>query len=350
MNMVQSRSRDPHGATMYPLREDWLALHDEEVPEPGLPIIDPHHHLWDRQGSRYLFEELLDDTGSGHDIRSTVFIQCRSMYRAAGPVALQPVGETEFVNGIAAQSASGNYGRMRACAGIIGHADLTRGAGIRDVLEAHITAGGGRFKGIRFSTALDGDITITPVPPMKDIMMTPAWRQGFAQLAPLGLTFDALVFHSQLDQLTDLARAFPETRIILDHVGCPLGIGRYAGRRDEVFAGWRTAITELGRCRNAYVKLGGLGMTMFGFDFEGRPKPPSSAELAELWKPYIETCIDAFTPQRAMFESNFPVDKIAGAYKTYWNAFKRLARDYSAADKAALFHGAAARAYDLPDV
>ena len=348
--MVDSRSRDQHGATMYPLREDWLALHDEGVLEPDLPIIDPHHHLWDRQGTRYLLEELLDDTGSGHNIRSTVFITCRSMYRADGLVEFQPIGETEFVNGIAAMSASGNYGDIRACAGIISYADLTRGMDVRKVLEGHITAGGSRFKGIRFSTALDGDIIITPVPPVKDIMMNPTWRQGFAQLAPLGLTFDSLIFHSQLDQLTDLARAFPETKIILDHVGCPLGIGRYAGRRDEVFAAWRASIGELGRCQNVYVKLGGLGMTMFGFDFQSRPKPPSSAELAELWKPYIETCIEAFTPQRAMFESNFPVDKIAGTYKTYWNVFKRLAKDYSAGDKASLFHGAAARAYGLPDV
>ena len=344
--MTKVYSRDTNGVGMYPIREDWLALHDEPVIEPELPIIDPHHHLWDRD-TRYLFHDLLDDTGSGHDIRATVFIQCRSMYRADGPEALQPVGETEFVNGIAAMSASGHYGDMRACAGIVGHADFLLGAAVRDVLEKHIAAGGGRFRGIRYSTPWDADVQLTPRRPPKGVMMDARWREGFAQLAPLGLTFDALLLHTQLGELADLARAFPQTTIVLNHVGCPISVGPYAGRRRQVFEAWRKGIADVARHDNVVVKLGGMSLGTFGFEFDRRPKPTSSVELAETWKPYIEVCLDAFGATRAMFESNFPVDKTAGSYKTIWNALKRLAAGASRDEKAALFHDTAARVYRL---
>ncbi len=347
--MPVSRSTDPHGSVMYPLREDWLALQDEKVIDPGQPIIDPHHHLWDRAGTRYLLDELLDDTNTGHDIRSTVFIQCRSMYRADGPDELKCVGETEFVNGIAAMSASGNYGATRACEGIVSHADFRIGERVREVLEAQVVASE-RLVGIRYSTARHDDYVITPLVPPHRIMMDAKWREGFAELAPLDLTFDALVFHTQLAEVTDLARAFPDTTIILDHVGCVLGVGPLAGKRDEQLAPWRKSITELGKCQNVYVKLGGLTMPMFGFEFEKQPRPPSSEQLAQTWRPYIETCIDAFTPERAMFESNFPVDKVGCSYKVCWNAFKRLAEKYSADEKAWLFHKAASRAYSLTEI
>lgn len=343
--MPQSYSRDRTGAGMFSFNLPWLAQHDEEVLEPALPIIDPHHHLWDRDTS-YLLNDLLADTESGHNIRATVYIQCRSMYRADGAEAFQPVGETEFVNGVSAMSASGCYGEMRACAGIVSHADLRLGAAVRDVLEAHIAASS-RFRGIRFSTPWDEEVKLTPQHPPRYIMADPQWRAGFGELEKLGLTFDALVAHHQLGELADLARAFPQTTIILNHVGCPIGTGPYAGKRDEVFALWRKEITELARCENVVVKLGGMAMPIFGLDLEKRPKPPSSAELAALWKPYVDVCIQAFGPQRAMFESNFPVDKISCSYKVMWNAFKRLAAGSSASDKASLFHDTAARVYRL---
>jgi predicted TIM-barrel fold metal-dependent hydrolase len=330
---------------MYAFNNQWLSQHDEDVIEPALPIIDPHHHLWDRD-NRYLFDDLLDDTDSGHNIRATVYIQCRSMYRAGGPVELQPIGETEFVNGVAAMAASGHYGDIRTCAGIVSHADLRLGARVREVLEAHIAASS-RFRGIRFSTPWDRDVELTPQRPDKGIMGDAKWREGFAELGKLGLTFDALLFHTQLGELTDLARAFPQTTIVLNHVGCPIGLGPYAGKRDAVFADWRKGIAELARCENVVVKLGGLGMHIFGFDFDKRPKPPSSTELAEAWRPYVETCIAAFGPGRAMFESNFPVDKISCSYKVMWNALKRLAAGYSVDEKSKLFLGTAARVYRL---
>jgi L-fuconolactonase len=294
------------------VRQDWLDRRREEIIEPDLPIVDPHHHLVDRpETGSYLLPELLADTGSGHNITATVYLEWLSMYRADGPVEMRPVGEIEFANGVAAMSASETYGKTKVCAGIVGYADLTLGAAVEKVLESQIAAGGGRFRGIRFITASHpdqaawGSAVIRPAGRLLD----PRVREAFARLAPLGLSFDAWMYHTQLGELVDLARAFPATPIVLDHVGGAIGLGRYAGRRDEVFAEWSDRIRELAACPNVHIKLGGLGMRMFGFTVHIGELPPSSEELAAAWRPYIETCIAAFGPERAMFESNFPVDK-----------------------------------------
>lgn len=327
----------------------WLALQPETALEPALPICDPHHHLWDFPTHRYLLPGLLADLEGGHDVRATVFIECTAMYRAEGPEAERPLGETEFVNGVAAMSASGRYGPARVCAGIVGFADLSLGERVAAVLEAHLALSGGRFRGIRHITAHDpsGAIRRSHTNPPPGLLGEARFREGFARLRPLGLSFDAWLYHPQLGELTALAQAFPNQPIVLDHVGGPLGIGPYEGRRDEVFRQWREAIRELARCPNVCVKLGGLGMKIIGYAFHKRERPPGSEELAELWRPYIETCIEAFTPQRCMFESNFPVDKVSGSYTVYWNAFKRLAASAGAAEQAALFHDTAAAFYRL---
>jgi predicted TIM-barrel fold metal-dependent hydrolase len=267
----------------------------------------------------------------------------------AGPDAMKPVGETEFVNGMAAMSASGRYGATRICAGIVGHADLRLGASVEKVLEALIRAGGDRFRGIRHITAWDGDpLVLNPSFPAKPGLMGDAtFREGFARLAPLGLTFDAWFYHPQIGELAALARAFPETGIVLNHVGGPLGIGPYAGKRQEIFGQWRTAIRELATCPNVLVKLGGLGMRIGGFGFQEPADPPSSEHLALTWRPYVETCIESFGASRCMFESNFPVDKGSYSYVACWNAFKRLASGASAKEKADLFSAAATRFYRL---
>ncbi len=332
-----------------PVREDWLGKRTETILEPDLPIVDPHHHLWDRPGWRYLLPELLADLAGGHSITATVFAQCRSFHRASGPEAMKPVGETEFVNGVAAMSASGTYGPTRVCAGIFSHANLTLGDRVEPVLDAHIRAGGDRFRGIRHITAWDADPDLNnpgnPAPP--GLMGDAAFRAGFARLAKMDLTFDAWLYHPQIPELTSLARAVPAVRIVLNHVGGPLGIGPYAGKRNEVFADWRTSILDLATCPNVFVKLGGLGMRVNGFGFEARVEPPSSEELATAWKPYMETCIEAFGAARCMFESNFPVDKGSYSYPVGWNAFKRLAAGASASEKADLFGGTATRFYRL---
>ncbi|HTT81150.1 MAG TPA: amidohydrolase family protein [Stellaceae bacterium] len=332
--------------------QTWLARRPPEAAlEPELPIIDPHHHFWDTPArGRYLIDELLQDIGGGHNIVATVFVECRSMYRREGPRELAPVGEVEFVNGIAAMSASGNYGSCRIAEGIVGGADLLLGARVRETLEAQIAAGGGRFRGIRHGLAMDSAPQIARhalrhTPPQ--LARDATFREGFAQLAPLGLSFEAWQYHPQLPDLIDLARAFPDTTIILNHVGGVLGVGPYAGKRQEILASWKRDIAELAKCPNVVVKLGGVGMISFGFDFHERDVPPSSEELAAAWRQYLEPCIEAFGAERAMFESNFPPDKQSGGYTELWNAFKRITRGASAAEKRALYAGTAARTYRL---
>jgi predicted TIM-barrel fold metal-dependent hydrolase len=327
----------------------WWAQRKEEILEPALEIVDPHHHLWDRDDHRYLLDQLIADTGSGHNITHSIFVECGAMYRADGPTEMKPVGEIEFVNGTSAMSANGRYGKSRLCAGIVGHADLRLGDGVARVLEAEMAAGNGRYRGIRHSVVWDQSEMFsrgrTNSP--KGQMADSTWRAGFARLAPLKLSFEAWLYHPQLMELADLARAFPQTTIVLNHVGGPLGIGPYADKKEETFALWKAGIAELGKCQNVVVKLGRLGMLFGMFDFHKRETPPSSEELARAYKPYLETCIAAFGPDRGMFESNFPPDGVSSGYGVLWNAFKRLAAGYSADEKAKLFSGTAKRVYRL---
>jgi predicted TIM-barrel fold metal-dependent hydrolase len=330
-------------------RPDWLALREEEILEPARQIVDPHHHLWDRDGQRYLIEEMTSDLVSGHNVIATVYVEARSMYRARGAEAFRPVGEVEFANGVAAMSASGGYGPAAVCAGIVGHVNLLLGDGAKAVLEAEIAAGQGRFRGIRQSSAWDGDASVAGMYATrpKGLLLDSTFRRGFACLAPLGLSFDAWLFHPQIGELTDLARAFPDTRIVLDHCGGPAGLGVYANRREEIFVTWKASIEEIAKCPNVVVKLGGLAMRLLGFDFHERSVPPSSEQLTAAWRPYIETCVEAFGPQRCMFESNFPPDKGSCSYQVIFNAFKRIAMACSEAEKTALFSKTAIDIYRL---
>lgn len=333
----------------------WLDLTWEETLEPDLPIIDPHHHLWDaRAGNyvqkRYLLDDMLADVNSGHNITQTVFIECGAMFREDGPEHLRCVGETEFVNGIAAMCASGLYGKTRIAAGIVGTAPLRQGdKPSAEALDAQITAGNGRFRGIRVGATWDPSPAVENhrTEPPQGMYGDTTFRAGFQHLAPRELTFEAWCYHTQIPELTDLAKAFPDTTIILDHFGGPIGVGPYAGREDEVFEAWRAAIGPLSECPNVMAKLGGLVMKVNGFGWENQPKPPSSQELMERTRRYYEHTIEKFGVERCMFESNFPVDKIACSYNVLWNSFKRLVADYSAAEKAALFHDTAARIYRL---
>jgi predicted TIM-barrel fold metal-dependent hydrolase len=336
-----------------PNNQAWLDLTPETAIEPDLPIVDPHHHLWDgRPGAlapRYLLDELLADTNAGHNIVSTVFIECSSMYRAGGPEALRPVGEVEFVNGIAAMSASGGYGSTRVAAGIIGTANLRLGDGVQEVLDASIAAGGGRYRGIRVACARDDDPAAprhrTNPPP--HLFEDADFRAGFKHLAPRNLSFEVWCYHPQLPDVTSLARAFPDTTLVLNHFGGPIGVGSYAGHAKVVFEQWRGYIDELSQCQNVVAKLGGLAMEVNGYGWHEKPRPPTSEELMQATRHYYEYAIERFTPQRCMFESNFPVDKLSAGYVTVWNSFKRLTQGYSASDRAALFHDTAARVYRL---
>ena len=346
---MTTASETPSPPVYLPVRDDWLARRTEEILEPDLPIIDPHHHIWDRPGWRYMIDDLAGDLSSGHNLVATVFVQCRSMYRADGPLAMAPVGETEFVNGVAAIGASGLYGAQRLCAGIVGHADLSLGEAVQPLLEAHLRAGGDRFRGIRHISSWDPDPRLMnpgyPVP--RDLLAQTEFRKGFARLGALGLSFDSWLYHPQIPDLIDLARSFPAIPIILDHCGGPLGLHAYADKRDDVFGEWRSAIRALAGCTNVTVKIGGLGMRINGFDFHDQDDPPDSDQLVQAWRPFIETCIEAFGTDRCMFESNFPVDKGSYSYPVYWNACKKLATGMSADEKDDLFRGTAARVYRL---
>lgn len=338
---------------IFPPDEMWLARQPVEAPiEPDLPIIDTHHHLWDRRGNRYLLDEYLAEARTGHDLVASVFVECHSMYRKEGPEEMRPVGEVEFVAGIAAMSESGAYGPIRVAAGIVGNADLSLGDRVEPVLEAQIRAGGGRFRGIRYSAAWDEDPTIGNSHGVKGVGLytEPNVVEGAARLAAMGLSLDAWVFHPQLGDVAALARAVPELKIILCHVGGPLGYGRHAGRTHEIHTEWKAAMLELAGCPNVFVKLGGEVMRLGAYPYGGNTTPPGSAELAEHWRPWMGCAIELFGAERCLFESNFPVDKMGTGWVVLWNAFKRLAAGASAEEKAALFAGTARKAYSLEGV
>jgi predicted TIM-barrel fold metal-dependent hydrolase len=331
-----------------PVRPEWLAQRHEPILDPALPIVDAHHPLWEVPGIHYLLPDFLLDVASGHDVCASVFMQSHVRYRREGPAALRCVGETEYVRAVTADETRGDEGGCRVAAGIVGEADLLLGAAVARQLEAHLEAGGGRFRGVRHLANWHDDPAARGTgnaPP--HLLLEPQFRAGFARLQPLGLTFDAWVYHTQLHEVADLAAHFPGTAIIIDHAGGPVGVGPYAGRRDAVFAAWRAAMRALAAYPNVFVKLGGLGMRLFGADFHEQARPPSSAALAGTWGPYFETCIEAFGAGRCMFESNAPVDKGTASYPVLWNAFKRATAGCSAAERRALFGGTAAAVYRL---
>ena len=331
---------------------DWLALTREPALEPDLPICDPHHHFWDFRTARipyqrYLLHELADDIGSGHNVRSTVFVEARAMYRADGPEEMRPVGEVEFVQGLAAASASGLYGPGRAAASIVGHANLNLGAKVAPVLEALQAASPNRFRGIRHSVTWDPhpEIENTAAHNMKGQLGSDAFRAGARELARRGLSLEAWLYFPQLPELADFAKAVPDLTIVLNHIGGLLRVGPYANKDDEVLGTWRRGIAAVAACPNVHVKLGGIGMPRTGFDWHLRTVPIGSEELAASMAPLLNDCIERFTPARSMFESNFPVDKVSYSYGVLYNAFKRVSKPYSPSERAAMLHDTAARVY-----
>lgn len=337
------------GRYRYPApNASWLSLSREDVIAPAQPIIDPHHHLWTEHQAPYLLDELLADVEDGHRILATVFVQAHYGYRTDGPAHLAPVGETEKVAAIA-RTASARGARANIAAGIVAYADLMRGEAVDDVLMAHAEAADGRLRGIRHSVSRDelfpDGIVLKPAP--AGLLADTAYRAGLARLEAHGLVYEAMLYHRQIPELTDMARAMPGLTIVLDHIGCIIGVGQYEGREQEAFRTWKTDLTGLAQCPNVRIKIGGFGMIVCGPRWHEAPVPPSSSDLADAWRPYVETCIDLFGPDRCMFESNFPVDKAMYSYRTLWNAFKRLTQDFEATEKDALFFGTAKETYDL---
>jgi L-fuconolactonase len=324
-----------------------LGLMVEEAIEPGLPICDPHHHLWDYPGSRYLIDELAADLGAGHRVTKTVFVECKQFYRREGPVEFRPVGETGFIDRIAGPLET-RSGVTDIAAGIVGFADLSLGHEVQAVIETHLEASS-RFRGVRHASAWDESDRVhnAHTNPPRGLLGDKEFHAGLACLQKPGLSFDAWLYHPQIPELTNLARAFPDLTIVLNHMAGPLGIGPYAGHRKEVFGVWKGNMAELANCENVSVKLGGLTMSMSGFGWHKREAPAGSLELAEAMAPYYRSCIEQFGVQRCMFESNFPVDRASCSYTVLWNAFKRLTSGYSQAERSALFHDTAIRIYRL---
>ena len=324
----------------------WLATHHEDPVDPTERICDPHHHLWDHPTNRYLVPELHADTGSGHNVETTVFVECMSEYRTDGPDALRPVGETAFVAEAAREAAAAGGARI---GGIVAFADMTLGDDVAEVLAAHEAAGDGLFRGIRHATSWDPDPAIhnAHTRPSDGLLRSDAFNRGLNVLAERGHSFDAWMYHPQLDELDEVAARHEDLTIVLDHLGGPLGVGPYAGRREEVMATWRPSMERLAARGNVHVKLGGIGMAIFGLGWHKRPAPPTSEDLAEAWGPTIQWCIEAFGARRCMFESNFPVDRRSCSYTVLWNAFQRIAQHASPTERAELFHDTAARVYRL---
>ena len=338
---------------MPPTGNDWLALTTEETLEPEIAICDPHHHFWVHRPEpadyqQYLLPDLAGDVNSGHNVHSTVFIEVRCEYRTDGPDEMKPVGEVEYVQTIADASASGSHGPTKAAAAIIGHADLKLGEGVRPVLEAMQAASPNRFRGVRHSVGWDESRELANRE-IKGVLGTDGYRTGAKVLAGMGLILENSLYFHQASELADFARALPELTIVLNHIGGLVRVGPYANRDEYVLPEWRKGIELMAKAPNIVLKLGGVGQTRFAYGWDERETPVGSEELAETLGPLMNHCIEQFGPERCMFESNYPVDKISYSYNVLFNAFKRLSKGYSATDRANLFHGTAARVYNIND-
>lgn len=332
------------GSPHHAVREDWLALGGEEIIAPDQPILDAHHHLWDRAGGRYGVPELLADAGTGHDVRASLYVQCRTGYRRDGPEALRPVGEVETIR-------EWGRGHRRFPVGMVACADLQLGDSVAPVLDALIAAGGGLVRGIRNATAFHPDprVRSNPVPPPDGLMRSEAFRAGAGRVAAAGLSLDIWAYQTQLGEVLDLARALPGLSVVIDHCGGPLGVGPHDRRDPESFAAWRKDLAALAELPNTRIKIGGCGLAVMGYGYHAEARPPQSSRLAADWKAHVDSCIALFGPRRAMFESNFPVDKGQFSYVALWNAFKRLAAAFGEEERHDLFWRSAARCYRVDE-
>ncbi len=333
---------------LVPGTDAWLDQVTEPIIDPSRQIIDPHHHLWKWSTSTYLLEQLRADTGSGHNVQKTVFVECGAYYHRSGPKHLRPVGESVFVEEIARASRDAENGAGAEVAGIVARADLTH-PDLDEVLDAHLAAGQGLFRGIRHAGALDPHPEALRIPGSapEGLYGDDAFRRGVARLGERGLTYDTWHYHHQNSSFRDLAAAVPETTMVLDHFGTPLGVGPYAGQREEIYAQWQTDIAAIAECPNVVAKLGGLAMPDNGFGWDQRATPPTSEEFVEAQARYYNHTIECFGANRCMFESNFPVDRWSLSYPVLWNGLKKIAARYSEEEQHAMFWGTANRVYRL---
>ncbi len=333
---------------MIPSSPEWLAQVVEPAIDPDREIVDPHHHLWPDGGALpYGVDDLVADTTAGHNIVETVFIECHAAYRADGPRELRSIGETEFV-AASAEDLAQRHPDAPPITGIVANVDLTLD-GLDDVLDAHRGAAGGRLRGVRdaLSRAREPEVHTIAGAAAEGKFEDPAFRRGVARLGERGLIYDSWHYHYQNNEFLELARAVPDTTMILDHFGSPVAIGSDAGRLDAIFEVWCDDIVAIAACPNTVAKLGGLAMPDNGFGFHEAAAPPTSDEFLAVQRRWYEHAIDCFGPERCMFESNFPVDRFSLSYGVYWNAMKKLAEPFSGDEKTAMFAGTAQRVYSL---
>ena len=332
-------------AVAEPMTQEWLNQVDEEIVAPEQRIVDPHHHLWPRGGALpYGLPELTADAvAAGHLVERTVFVECRAAYRPDGPPHLAPVGETEFVAGVAKNDPRHLIG------GIVAHADLTDLDHLDEVIDAHRAAGNGLFRGIRHagSHPVEPEALMIPGRAPAGLYADADFRRGVERLGSLDLTYDTWHYHYQNVEFADLARSVPNTLMVLDHFGTPVGVGRFAGQREEIFADWKVTIAEIAKCENVVAKLGGLAMPDNGFGWHTAARPPTSDEFVAAQARYYLHAIECFGPERCMFESNFPVDRYSLSYKVLWNGLKKIAAPFSDSERDAMFRGTATRVYRL---
>ena len=329
-------------------RLHWIQLGEETPVDPNLRIVDPHHHLWDRGGSRYLAEELHEDTSKGHNVTNTVFVECKAEYRRNSQERFQSLGETEFVAKEAERLEEFSETKI---SGIVGFVDLGLGEELEEVLVAHDRSSSGLMRGVRHATAWsdDPEISIAHTKPTKGVMGSKLFLKGVSKLSEFNFSFDAWLYFNQLPELLYLARVTPETNIVINHLAAPLKIGKWAETPQEVDEIWRSNLQELANCENVYLKIGGIGMdNYFANDWVNQTKPPTSDEVASVWKEKILWCIELFGTHRCMFESNYPVDRQTLPYSVIWNCFQKVTDSFTESEKSDLFSSTACTVYRIP--
>lgn len=331
-----------HNSPHHPVRPTWLALSNEDVFAPEQAILDAHHHLWDRPEGVYASTEWQEDLASGHDVRASIYVQCKTGYRSTDPIDLQPVAEVKTV-------LDWTQGHPNYPLGLIAAADLQLGGAVRPILEALAEVGRGKVCGIRNTTAYHPNPAVrsNPNPASAGLLSTPEFREGVQALRAYAWCLDVWAYHTQLDEVYKLARAVPGVKVVINHIGGPLGVGGYDRHDTELFRTWQQAVTRLSQLPNTHMKLGGFGLHAMGYAYAQSPTPPHSLQLAEDWRPYVLHCIEAFGCERSMFESNFPVDKGQFSYRAVWNAFKRIVADFRPVQRDELFWRSAVRCYGL---
>ncbi|OAN75960.1 amidohydrolase [Sulfitobacter sp. EhC04] len=323
---------------------------DETILEPELPIVDAHHHLFDRPALRYMLEDYLEDATAGHRIVASIYSETLSFVRPNGPEHLRPLGEVEFANGVGAMAASGRYGDIKVCHGMIGHADMRQGDKIADLLDQSMALAPTRFCGVRHITMehwSEEPYKFMSIRPEPGLMSHPNFHKAFLHVAERKLVFDAAVFSHQLPEVCALADAFPDTSITLNHLGVAMGLGISAAEKAELYIDWKKQLAQVAERHNITCKVGGLGMPLWGFGFEEWDNPTTYLDLADAWRPYVEVGIELFGPDRCMMESNFPPDGRSGGFVPTWNALKHIARAASDDEKAAMFHKTALSVHGL---